>query len=178
MQEDVMKQCMSMSSPLGDMLLRAEDDALTGVYFVGQKYFPAADGALAAANASRVLHQAREQLDEYFAGERHAFTVPLRMQGSAFQRDVWDQLLQIPYGETASYGSIARRLGLPLSASRAVGAANGRNPVSIIVPCHRVISSAGDLTGYAGGVHRKEALLTLERPMSKAPQQLELLAFG
>ncbi|MFP3617588.1 MGMT family protein, partial [Paraburkholderia sp. SIMBA_050] len=76
-----------------------------------QKYYPVADGALAAANASRVLHQAREQLDEYFTGERHAFTVPLRMLGSAFQRDVWDQLVQIPYGETASYGSIARRLG-------------------------------------------------------------------
>ncbi|MEM5371401.1 methylated-DNA--[protein]-cysteine S-methyltransferase [Paraburkholderia azotifigens] len=172
-----MKQCMSMPSPLGDILLRAEDDALTGVYFVGQKYFPAAD-ALAANGESRVLHQAREQLEEYFAGERFQFALPLRMPGSAFQRDVWEQLVQIPYGETASYGGIAQRLGLPLSASRAVGAANGRNPISIVVPCHRVISSAGDLTGYAGGLHRKEALLKLERPMSKAPQQLELPAFG
>jgi methylated-DNA-[protein]-cysteine S-methyltransferase len=171
-----MKQCMSMSSPLGDILLRAEDDALTGVFFVGQKYFPAADAALATLMPSRVLLQAREQLGEYFAGERQQFTLPLRMLGSPFQRDVWEQLVKIPYGETASYGSIARRLGLPLSASRAVGAANGRNPISIVVPCHRVISGAGDLTGYAGGLHRKEALLTLERPMSKAPQQLELLA--
>lgn len=173
-----MKQCMSMPSPLGDILLRAEDDALTGVYFVGQKYFPATDGALAAHGDSRALHQAREQLEEYFAGERLEFTLPLRMLGSTFQRDVWEQLVQIPYGETASYGDIARRLGLPLSASRAVGAANGRNPISIVVPCHRVISSAGDLTGYAGGLHRKDALLKLERPKSKAPQQLELLAFG
>ncbi|MPW15405.1 methylated-DNA--[protein]-cysteine S-methyltransferase [Paraburkholderia sp. CNPSo 3157] len=171
-----MKQCMSMPSPLGDILLRAEDDALTGVFFVGQKYFPAADAALTTLAPSRVLHQAREQLGEYFVGERQQFTLRLRMLGSAFQRDVWEQLVAIPYGETASYGSIARRLGLPLSASRAVGAANGRNPISIVVPCHRVISSAGDLTGYAGGLHRKEALLTLERPMSKAPQQLELLA--
>ncbi|MBN3764289.1 methylated-DNA--[protein]-cysteine S-methyltransferase [Burkholderia sp. Ac-20365] len=173
-----MKQCMSMPSPLGDILVRAEDDAITGVYFVGQKYFPAADGALAGESVSRVLNQAREQLDEYFAGERHEFTLRLRMMGSAFQRDVWDQLVRIPYGETASYGGIAQRLGLPLSASRAVGAANGRNPVSIVVPCHRVISSAGDLTGYAGGLHRKEALLALERPASKMPYQMDLLAFG
>ncbi|MEP9324597.1 methylated-DNA--[protein]-cysteine S-methyltransferase [Paraburkholderia phymatum] len=173
-----MKQCMSMPSPLGDILLRAEDDALTGVFFIGQKYFPAADCALAAHGESRVLHQARAQLDEYFAGERTTFTLPLRMLGSAFQRDVWEQLVQIPYGETASYGAIAQRLGLPLAASRAVGSANGRNPISVVVPCHRVISSAGELTGYAGGLHRKEALLRLERPMSKAPQQLELLASG
>jgi methylated-DNA-[protein]-cysteine S-methyltransferase len=174
-----MKQCMSMPSPLGDILLRAENDALTGVYFAGQKYFPHADAALLEQSPPamyRVLQQAREQLDEYFAGERLAFTLRLWMRGDAFQRDVWEQLAQIPYGETVSYGDIARRLGLPLSASRAVGAANGRNPVSIIVPCHRVISSTGDLTGYAGGLHRKQALLTLERPMSKAPQQLELLA--
>ncbi|WP_109476589.1 methylated-DNA--[protein]-cysteine S-methyltransferase [Paraburkholderia sp. C35] len=173
-----MKQCMSMPSPLGDILLRAENDALTGVYFVGQKYFPAADEALSSGAAARVLYQAREQLDEYFAGERHEFTVRLWMHGSAFQRDVWDQLVRIPYGETASYGAIALRLGLPLSASRAVGAANGRNPVSILVPCHRVIGSSGELTGYAGGLHRKEALLSLERPMARVPQQLDLLAFG
>ena len=176
-----MKQCMSIPSPLGDILLRAENDALTGVYFVGQKYFPHADAALMQQSPPatyRVLQQAREQLDEYFAGERLEFTLRLWMRGDAFQRDVWEQLAQIPYGETVSYGDIARRLGLPLSASRAVGAANGRNPVSIIVPCHRVISSTGDLTGYAGGLHRKQALLTLERPMSKAPQQLELLAMN
>lgn len=176
-----MKQCMSIPSPLGDILLRAENDALTGVYFVGQKYFPHADAASLEQSPParyRVLQQAREQLDEYFAGERLEFTLRLWMRGDAFQRDVWEQLAQIPYGETVSYGDIARRLGLPLSASRAVGAANGRNPVSIIVPCHRVISSTGDLTGYAGGLHRKQALLTLERPMSKAPQQLELLAMN
>jgi methylated-DNA-[protein]-cysteine S-methyltransferase len=172
-----MKQCMWVPSPLGDILLRAEDDAITGVFFGGQKYFPGADAALAAQAAScRMLYQARDQLDEYFAGERQGFTLRLWMRGNAFQRDVWEQLVQIPYGETASYGAIARRLGLPLSAARAVGAANGRNPMSIVVPCHRVISSAGDLTGYAGGLHRKQALLTLERPLSKAPQQLELLA--
>jgi methylated-DNA-[protein]-cysteine S-methyltransferase len=172
-----MKQCMSMPSPLGDILLRADDDALTGVFFVGQKYFPAADAALAAGSPSRVLLEAREQLDEYFTGGRHQFTLRLRMLGSPFQRDVWEQLVKIPYGETASYGSIAQRLGLPVSASRAVGAANGRNPISIVVPCHRVISSAGDLTGYAGGLHRKEALLTLEQPVSAPPpRQLELLA--
>lgn len=171
-----MKHCMLMPSPLGDILLRAEEDALTGVYFVGQKYFPVADSALPPGSRPDVLHAARNQLAEYFAGERQSFTIPLHLAGTAFQRSVWDQLVKIPYGETASYGTIARRLGLPPGASRAVGAANGRNPVSIIVPCHRVISGAGDLTGYAGGLHRKEALLGMERPMSWAPRQLDLLA--
>jgi methylated-DNA-[protein]-cysteine S-methyltransferase len=172
------KHCMLMSSPWGDVLLRAEDDALTGVFFVGQKYFPGADSALISGTQPRVLHDAREQLDEYFAGERQVFAVRLQMAGTAFQRGVWEQLVKIPYGETTSYGCIAQRLGLPPGASRAVGAANGRNPVAIVVPCHRVIAGNGDLTGYAGGLHRKEGLLALERPMSKVPQQLELLAMA
>jgi len=177
-QECLVKHCMLMSSPWGDVLLRAEDDALTGVFFVGQKYFPGADSALISGTQPRVLHDAREQLDEYFAGERQVFAVRLQMAGTAFQRGVWEQLVKIPYGETTSYGCIAQRLGLPPGASRAVGAANGRNPVAIVVPCHRVIAGNGDLTGYAGGLHRKEGLLALERPMSKVPQQLELLAMA
>ena len=105
--------------------------------------------------------QAAEQLDAYFAGELTAFDVPLDMRGTAFQRHVWQALLTIPYGETRSYGEIAAAIGAP-TASRAVGAANGSNPVSIIVPCHRVIGANGRLTGYGGGVHRKDALLALE----------------
>ena len=105
--------------------------------------------------------RAAEQLEAYFAGELTAFDVPLDMRGTAFQRQVWEALLAIPYGETRSYGEIAAAIGAP-TASRAVGAANGSNPVSIIVPCHRVIGANGRLTGYGGGVHRKDALLALE----------------
>jgi methylated-DNA-[protein]-cysteine S-methyltransferase len=186
-----MKHYWPIQSPFGAMLLRAEEDALTGVYFVGQKYFPpdavdAATGAMAERGSDtftgvstgkppRVLVESAEQLAEYFAGERQRFTVRLQMAGSPFQRRVWSELVKIPFGETESYGRLAQRLGLPIGTARAVGAANGRNPVSIIVPCHRVISNAGELTGYAGGLERKAALLTLEQPASKLPRQLELL---
>ncbi|MGH8779501.1 methylated-DNA--[protein]-cysteine S-methyltransferase [Paraburkholderia sp.] len=177
--------CMFVPSPLGDILLRAEDDALTGLFFVGQKYFPSMDSASVTLRCAspqdvprtlpRVLHDAQVQLAEYFAGERQDFALPLRPRGTAFQRSVWDQLVRIPYGEIESYGRIARRLGLAAGSARAVGAANGRNPVSIVVPCHRVVSSAGDLTGYAGGLHRKQALLSLERPAVVQQQQIALL---
>lgn len=186
-----MKHYWPVQSPLGAMLLRAEEDALTGVYFVGQKYFPpdAVDSATGAMTGSgsdtftgvstgkppRVLLESAEQLAEYFAGERQRFTVRVQTAGSLFQRRVWSELVKIPFGETESYGRLAQRLGLPIGTARAVGAANGRNPVSIIVPCHRVISNAGELTGYAGGLERKAALLTLERPASELPRQLELL---
>ncbi|HEY3598582.1 MAG TPA: methylated-DNA--[protein]-cysteine S-methyltransferase [Paraburkholderia sp.] len=170
-----MKHCTLMPSPLGDILLRAEDDALTGLFFVGQKYFPTQEVVGASVASLPVLHEARDQLGEYFAGERRTFTVRVRPAGTAFQRSVWDELMKIPYGHVESYGGLAQRLGLAAGSARAVGAANGRNPVSIILPCHRVISGAGDLTGYAGGLARKEALLALERPASAGPRQLELL---
>ncbi|HEY1998164.1 methylated-DNA--[protein]-cysteine S-methyltransferase [Paraburkholderia sp.] len=169
-----MKHYRVIPSPLGEMLLRAEDDALTGLYFVGQKYFPQDVTQAGGAHSPRVLEESAAQMAEYFAGERQRFTIRLQMTGSPFQRSVWSELVKIPYGEIESYGRLAQRLGLPAGSARAVGAANSRNPVSIIVPCHRVISSAGDLTGYAGGLARKSALLALERP-SSAPQQLELL---
>jgi methylated-DNA-[protein]-cysteine S-methyltransferase len=172
-----MKNYLSIPSPLGAILLRAEDDALTGLYFDGQKYFPAgaADADGGCGEPSRVLAETAQQIAEYFAGERQRFTIRLRMAGSAFQQRVWDALVQIPFGEIESYGRLAQRLGLPAGSARAVGAANGRNPVAIIVPCHRVIASTGQLTGYAGGIHRKAALLALERPAQSLPQQLELL---
>ena len=176
-----MKHYLSIPSPFGAMLLRAEEDALTGLYFVGQKYFPpdgphVPDAASTASVAPpRVLAESAEQLAEYFAGARQRFAVPLQMAGSTFQRRVWSELVKIPFGEIASYGQLALRLGLPVGSARAVGAANGRNPVSIIVPCHRVISSAGELTGYAGGLERKAGLLARERPAAALPRQLELL---
>jgi methylated-DNA-[protein]-cysteine S-methyltransferase len=170
-----MKHYLSIPSPLGAILLRAEDDALSGLYFDGQKYFPKGGIDAATAKVPRVLEETAQQIAEYFAGERQRFTVPLHMAGSTFQQQVWRALVEIPFGEIESYGRLAQRLGLPVGSARAVGAANGRNPVAIIVPCHRVIGSTGELTGYAGGIHRKAALLALERPASRLPQQLELL---
>lgn len=111
-----------------------------------------------------LLDRAEQQLAEYFAGERTEFDLPLASDGSEFQKKVWSELMRIPYGETASYGDIARRLGYEPGISRAVGAANGANPIPIVVPCHRVIGADGSLTGYAGGIERKKTLLDLERP--------------
>ena len=111
------------------------------------------------------LREAKRQLREYFAGARRGFDLPLSPAGTAFQRRVWDELRRIPYGETISYGELARRIGRP-TASRAVGAANGRNPLAIVVPCHRVIGADGALTGYGGGLPVKEALLAHERGCS------------
>ncbi|CAL8476800.1 methylated-DNA--[protein]-cysteine S-methyltransferase [Caballeronia novacaledonica] len=160
-----MIECHVGPSPLGHILYRAENDCLTGLFFVGQKHFP--DGLPQptlsdALPRSRVISEAREQIGEYFSGVRKEFSIALNLDGTAFQRQVWDALRQIPFGEAWTYGDLARRLGLPMGASRAVGGANGRNPVAIIVPCHRVIGGDGELTGYAGGVERKRHLLTLE----------------
>lgn len=158
-----MIQGYSAPSPLGDIALRIEDDAVTGLFFVGQKYYP--ELILVASDEKsvpRVVSLAREQLAEFFGGERHVFDLPLQLRGTEFQRLVWQHLQQIPYGEIVSYGTLAKTMGLSSGHSRAVGTANGRNPVSIIVPCHRVIGGSGDLTGYAGGVDRKKALLALE----------------
>ena len=151
-----------VSSPLGDIALRAEDDALTGVFFVGQKYYPELALISDERNVPRVIRLAQEQLSEFFAGQRRTFDVPLRFRGTPFQEQVWRELARIPYGELLSYGGMAKKMGLTPGHSRAVGTANGKNPISIIVPCHRVIGASGDLTGYAGGVERKRALLALE----------------
>ena len=143
-----------LRSPLGDLLLFGDEQALRGVY-MDAKAPPGwrrSDEAFAAAG---------EQLDQYFAGERRDFDLPLDLRGTPFQRRVWQALLTIPYGETRSYGEIAAQIGRP-DRPRAVGAANGRNPVSIVVPCHRVIGSDGSLTGYGGGLARKRWLLDHE----------------
>ncbi|MEK6353919.1 MAG: methylated-DNA--[protein]-cysteine S-methyltransferase [Burkholderia cenocepacia] len=153
-------------SPLGDIAVRIEDDALTGLYFVGQKYFPSLaivrDADADALARSPVARRVAEEIAEYFTGARDTFTVPIHLRGTAFQRRVWQELLAIPFGELVSYGDITERVGLPMSGARAVGGAVGRNPVSIIVPCHRVVGASGSLTGYAGGIDRKRALLSLE----------------
>ncbi|TWO73034.1 methylated-DNA--[protein]-cysteine S-methyltransferase [Caenimonas sedimenti] len=148
-------------SPLGPMLLAATDTGVAGVWFVGQRHGPDSTGWPEQPDHP-MLHQARQQLADYFAGKRAGFDLPLDLRlGTAFQQSVWQALLRIPRGETTSYGELSRRVGKP-QAARAVGAAVGRNPVSIVVPCHRVVGTGGALTGYAGGLERKSALLKLE----------------
>ena len=153
--------CTHYESPLGTMLLAASDAGLAGVWFAGQRYEPQ-EVSWPEAPEHPVLQEAVRQLGEYFAGERTAFALPLDLtHGTPFQQSVWQALLAIPQGATTSYGELGRRLGRP-RAARAVGAAVGRNPVSIVVPCHRVVGTGGALTGYAGGLERKTALLELE----------------
>lgn len=149
----------TMPTPVGELLLTSNGEALTAVYFEDPKYGPTStDGWI---RDAAVLADARQQLEEYFRGERTDFDLALAPAGTDFQRSVWRALTEIPFASTTSYGEIAGRIGKP-SASRAVGAANGRNPISIIVPCHRVIGSGGDLTGYGGGLDRKRWLLNHE----------------
>jgi methylated-DNA-[protein]-cysteine S-methyltransferase len=148
-------------SPRGQMLLVASDTGLSGVYFDGQKYFPEtpADWKRDARNAP--LKQAKSELAEYFAGKRKRFEVALSPEGTPFQRSVWKAIATVAFGNTIAYGELAQRAGCPGSA-RAAGAATGRNPIGIIVPCHRILGSNGSLMGYAGGLERKRALLALE----------------
>jgi methylated-DNA-[protein]-cysteine S-methyltransferase len=149
----------SIDSPLGELILVAEDATLSGVYFPGHWTRP--DAATFGERSERRLERVERQLAEYFAGERTSFELPTAVTGSAFQREVWALLDAIPYGQTTTYGEIARELGSPTLA-RKVGNAVGHNPLSVIVPCHRVVGSDGKLTGYAGGLQRKRFLLELE----------------
>ncbi|MGH8427322.1 MAG: methylated-DNA--[protein]-cysteine S-methyltransferase [Gammaproteobacteria bacterium] len=151
-----------MESPVGSLLLTADDAALTGIYFEDGHDRPVIGSDWKERPTHPVLKTAKRQLDEYFAGRRKTFDLPLASNGTPFQRDVWRALRDIPYGKTQSYGDIARRIGRP-KAVRAVGAANGANPLPVIVPCHRVIGSNGTLTGYGGGLPRKRKLLALEQ---------------
>ncbi len=148
-----------IDSPIGELLLAGDDDALTMISFPEGKMRrePASDWV----ENKKPFAEASRQLREYFAGERHEFDLPLRLDGTEFQVLVLEELQRIPYGETTSYGDIASRIGRP-KAVRAVGAANGRNPIPIVVPCHRVIGSNGSLTGFGGGLDAKRALLRLE----------------
>lgn len=153
----------TMPSPVGELTLTAENGALTGVWFAGHK---GEGGSPVKAGWTRddavpVLRQARAELDEYFAGKRERFDVKLQPQGTEFQRAVWRELLKVRFGRTSTYGKLAAAVG-KANAARAVGAAVGANPISIIVPCHRIIGRDGSLTGFGGGLDRKTALLKLE----------------
>ena len=148
-------------SPIGELLLTASDSALTGVWFPGKGEVTCAPANDGRGPANAVLARACEQLAEYFAGTRTTFAVPLEPAGTPFQRRVWEALRAIPYGATLSYSELARRLG-DVRATRAVGAANGRNPIPIVVPCHRVVGADGSLTGFGGGLDRKRWLLEHE----------------
>lgn len=151
-----------MSSPVGRLMLVATDDGLAAILWENDRPRRVRLQIEAEQNQHPVLVEAERQLEEYFAGQRIRFALNLDLSGTAFQRKVWDALLTIPCGQTRSYAEIARQVGAP-GAARAVGAANGRNPVSIVVPCHRVVGSTGALTGFAGGLDVKAQLLTFER---------------
>jgi methylated-DNA-[protein]-cysteine S-methyltransferase len=167
----------TMESPVGPLRIIANRNAITAIEYAGAKPESTSKhssvnraAALSAGrpvgerdDANPLLREAVRQLNAYFARELKEFDLPLEPDGSAFQVSVWEQLQKIGYGATASYGEIARRLGMTVAASRAVGLANGRNPIPIVIPCHRVVGANGMLTGYAGGVQRKQVLLDLEQ---------------
>jgi methylated-DNA-[protein]-cysteine S-methyltransferase len=148
-----------IDSPIGDLLAVGDGESLSRLHMLGSRKRVEINPAWR--RDDDALDHVRVQLDEYFAGDRREFDLPLNMLGNEFELRVWDQLCAIPYGETASYGEVAKRIGNP-TAARAVGLANGRNPIAVIVPCHRVIGSDGSLTGYGGGLERKRLLLDLE----------------
>ncbi|RYD53740.1 MAG: methylated-DNA--[protein]-cysteine S-methyltransferase, partial [Sphingomonadales bacterium] len=153
----------TMPSPFGQLTLVASDEGLAAILWENDRPSRVKLTEMREAPDHPVLAEAQRQLASYFAGKRTNFDLPLDFRGTDFQKSVWAALLTIPFGETRSYGEIARQIGRP-SASRAVGAANGRNPISIVAPCHRVIGANGALTGFAGGLAAKEVLLRLESP--------------
>lgn len=163
-----MRTCTQIDSPLGTLTAVASDGVLSGLYTPGAAHLPPTFGEPATGRADRAFDQLREELGEYFDRARTAFAVPTAALGTPFQHRVWQALGDIPYGQTRSYSEIAAALGDP-RVVRAVGAANGRNPLSIVVPCHRVVGADGTLTGYAGGLARKELLLALEDPTRARP---------
>lgn len=154
-------------SPLGDILLAADEAGLTGLWFEEQRHYAATLPEDVQTKEMPALMEGRRWLDIYFAGNEPDFTPPLHPIGTPFRMAVWHILLEIPYGATTTYGAIAKRLakerGLPQMSAQAIGSAVGRNPISLIIPCHRVIGRNGRLTGYAGGLHRKASLLALEK---------------
>lgn len=156
------------ASPLGKLKLVASETGLIAILWENDNPRRVPLTGLVEDNDQKILVETERQLKEYFSGKRNEFSIPLDMRGTAFQKDVWRALQAIPFGTTLSYGQIAKQLGRP-TASRAVGAANGRNPISIVVPCHRVIGSSGKLTGFAGGLDAKAHLLNLETSSRLVP---------
>ncbi|MBY8889038.1 methylated-DNA--[protein]-cysteine S-methyltransferase [Streptomyces sp. PTM05] len=167
-----------IDSPYDPLTLVAQGEHLVGLYMVDQRHRPEQStfGPRADADDHPVFAVTRDQLQEYFAGHRDTFDLPLMLRGTAFQQRVWAALREIPYGETWTYGELAHHIGQP-SASRAVGLANGKNPVGVIVPCHRVVGSDGSLTGYGGGLERKRALLEHERALAPSGAEQQTLVF-
>lgn len=149
-----------LATRLGQLTVVRDGRSLTGLYF--PRHWPRPDRATFGPSVTRGFEEVARQLDEYLAGTRRAFDLPLKASGGEFDRSVWDLIAQVPYGQTTSYGDLARRLGDGID-PRDVGAAVGRNPLCILIPCHRVVGSTGKLTGYAGGLARKQALLEIER---------------
>ena len=163
-----------VDSPIGPLTIAANERGVTGIYMVNHSHPPAAESLgrrLEGPDDDPVIARAARELGEYFAGRRTSFDVPLDAAGTEFQRRVWAELARIPFGQTRSYGDLALELG-DVKLTRAVGTANGRNPVSIIVPCHRVIGADGSLTGYTGGLDRKLFLLRLEGIVPEAEETL------
>lgn len=158
---DAIYACKIIQSPVGDLRLVASDEALIAVLWENDRPQPVRLGTLVENDNHPVLLETERQLKEYFQGQRRTFSLKLKLIGTKFQNDVWQMLLAIPFGQTRSYGELARQLGHP-RATRAVGAANGRNPIPIVVPCHRVIGASGKLTGFGGGLKVKAHLLELE----------------
>ena len=158
-------------SPLGEMLLAADEAGVTGLWFAGQKYFALHLDKEQEEKEIPLFGTVKQWLDVYFSGREPDFTVPLHFTGTAFQNEVWGILCAIPYGQTTTYGEIAKRLaarrGVPHMSAQAVGGAVGHNKISILVPCHRVVGANGSLTGYAGGLERKRRLLALEQGRGK-----------
>lgn len=156
-----------INTPLGAMTASAEGGALTGLWFVGQKYYPSETGAWVNEPNHAVFESLRTWLENYFSGSGCALLPDLAPKGTSFQKAVWEILLEIPCGRVTTYGEIAKKLavsrGLPSMSAQAVGGAVGHNPVSILIPCHRVVGAGGNLTGYAGGLDKKKALLRLEQ---------------
>ena len=154
-------------SPLGAILLAADETGLTGLWFDGQKYFARDLPAERVEQNTPALSEVKRWLDIYFTGKDPGFLPPLHLKGSAFRKNVWELLLEIPYGQTGTYGSIAQKLcqklGVNNMSPQAVGGAVGHNPISLLIPCHRVVGADGSLTGYAGGMERKQKLLELEQ---------------
>ena len=160
--QHAVKQHTVIDSPYGPLTLVATDGVLSGLYMTGQRHRPPEENfGMRVGSDDTPFGEAIDQLEVYFSGDLKEFTLELRLDGTPFQRRVWEQLCLIPYGETRSYGELADALGSP-GASRAVGLANGKNPIGIIVPCHRVVGANGSLTGYGGGLDRKKRLLDFE----------------
>lgn len=157
-----------LDTPFGRMLLAANDKGLTGAHFVGQKYYPAEREGWT--RDEKALAKAKKELSEYFEGERAVFTVPLAAEGTPFQKAIWTEIARVRFGETITYAELARRAGFP-NCARAAGAATGRNPIGVIVPCHRILGTNGTLTGYAGGLSKKKALLALEGAATTSPSR-------